>query len=205
MQPITFYTFTDIHQQVMDKFEHKAYIEREIIYIRVSSVKRGSIGDLSGLYKSLKQHVAVKSLKSLQTKARNNDTLLAIDYIIIRNELYANELTRVKHILNDLPNILPINEKRTGFMKLLIDKQDMIINDTRFDIYRKPKNNSIDQVKDIPKQDDDQLMSDDSYDSSYSEDDDSDTNDEPGDMYEKYQKPLLLQLDTIIEKTLQII
>ena len=189
----------------MDKFEHKAYIEREIIYIRVSSVKKGSIGDLSGLYKALKQHVAVKSLKSLQTKARNNDTLLAIDYIIIRNELYANELTRVKHILNDLPNILPINEKRTGFMKLLIDKQDMIINDTRFDIYRRAENNSIDQVKDIPKQDNDQLMSDDGYDSSYSEDDDSDTNDEPVDMYEKYQKPLLLQLDTIIEKTLQII
>lgn len=184
MQPVTFYTFKDIHQQVMDKFEHKAYMERKIIYLRVINEDDESdcINKLPAFYKELKTHVAVKSMKTLQAYKNDDHVLLVIDYNIIRNELCANEYTRVKHILDDLPNILPINEKRTKLMKLLIDELDITFDGLSFNVYHGS------------------VADDDNFDIMLGKIIYRHRCHEPIDVYEKYQKPLLLQLDNIIEK-----
>ena len=138
MEPVTFYTLKDIHIQVMDKFNHSAKLKEDTLYIQVAKVNDNknrfakesysspSIDDINKIRAWIQKDTCTKSL-SIHKTPLDGGCVMVLTYNYIENTIKVSANTRVRHILEELPKILPVNENRSKSYKLCIDGETISI------------------------------------------------------------------------------
>lgn len=140
MQAVTFYTDKDIHQQVMNCFEHKAELKFKTIYL--SPKTELSEKALNGICKTLSNRMSLK--KYPKVFYLENKQLIVLTCHLIKNTINCTVRTRKTDILQ-LDDMLEKMYDDTSLMNRLILKHKTTpVNGFLLDVYRNsPKDKSV--------------------------------------------------------------
>ena len=109
MNPVSFCTLRDIHNEFKNNLDHSAEIEEETIYIDVDYEPNLLMDDdekLKDLEKQIRSNVDVKELTMFHHAYQKKGVLIILTFRFIRNTIKPNKNTRVAYILDELPVIL---------------------------------------------------------------------------------------------------
>lgn len=145
MEPIIFYTDKDIHQNVLDYFNHRAELINETIYLTpVIDVPESA---LTGIRKALSISEFTKDVKTLYA---GNKRLIVLTCKLIKNYIKCTPHTRNGDILQLNDELNNLYSATSPVHSLLLSHATASINGYPLEVYRdEPKKESVNIFKEI--------------------------------------------------------
>lgn len=149
MQSVTFYTDKDIHQQVMECFDHKAELINETICLMPVNNRLREC-ELTNICKQLTAYAQIKDVKVFYSR---NKPLIVLTYRLIKNTVKCISDTRNKDILQ-LHDMLKEIYNNSSIITSLVLKHEttVIIDGCSLEVYRdSTKKEPINILRDLTR------------------------------------------------------
>lgn len=148
MQPVTFYTDRDIHQQVMNCFDHGAELITETIYLTPANNKLSEYA-LTCIHKQLPTYTPIRDIKVFHA---GNKQLIVLTCQLIKNTVKCTVNTHNKDILQLHDLLMDMYNKSSATASLILKREAAIINSYSLEVYQdSPKKEPIKIFHDITK------------------------------------------------------